>query len=387
MEDQKRYQVIEKKDGSVKIKITIPNEPFKTSYEKLLDNKIAKAELKGFRKGKAPRNIVESLYMNDLLIEAFEKIAPLYVQMAAISEKVEPIAPAEYTELPKLSLDNDLEFEITLTTMPEFKLGDLKKIKIEKSDTKAQDKEIDDALGRLKDQSQTKEKEINEKWAEEVIEMYKLENVKGLEGLRKYIAENIETQKRNIVLRTNESEVVKQAVKLSNIDIPEKAVKFEAAQREQAFLNDLKKIGTPLEVFLERQGITIEDLRTRWEMDSREALENDVLFKLYAADRKIEVTDEDLEKEIENIKKSDQNAQVNPAYNDENWRSYIKSFILKQKAFNQLLGEFIPDYKHSSFNDDHSHDGHDHSHSDHDHNNEQEDSKSKKKESKAKKSK
>lgn len=370
-------------DQEIVLKITLPQESFTKSYEQLLSDQIKNTNLKGFRKGGVPKDLIEKDLKPALLYETFERIAPYYVNGAIIQEKLQPIAPPAYTDLGDLDTNKPIVFSVKITVMPEFKLGNIKKIKVELKDAKATKEEIDNTIKTMFDNNQAsvKAEKIDDAWAKQIGEFYRFDEVKDLKGLEDVVVKAIEGQKKSIVEAERTSEAVKEAISLSKIVIPESAIAFEAQQREEAFLNDIKQMGTTPEEFCSRQNITMEELKDRWMKDSKEALENDILFRIYAEDRKIEVSPEEVTAEIDKIKNAAKAREGNDfdelGYDDPNWIENVKSFVLKQKAYDAFLKEVLGIEKEV----------HNHDHSDHDHNHDHShDEKETEEKSKAKKS-
>jgi len=288
---------------TIQFKITIPKEDFKKEYNTLLKKELEDTDVKGFRKGKVPGDLVEPHVGHTLKIQAVEKLLPKHLEKALIKEKINPIAPPKYKEFPDFKTDEDLEFTLDITVMPDFKLGNLKKVKIDKEDVEVEKKEVDEALKRLKENQKTKAKEINEDWAKEIIQILKLEDVKDLKGLREYIQKAMSAQKEHMIKHKLEEDALKEAIKLSKIEIPEPAIKYEASERERAFVSDMQQKGMDINDFLKTNNITLEKMREMWKKDAKQALQTDVFLKLYTEDKNIKVTDEELKKKIEQIKK------------------------------------------------------------------------------------
>jgi FKBP-type peptidyl-prolyl cis-trans isomerase (trigger factor) len=169
-----------------------------------------------------------------------------------------------YKDFPKLEKGNDVVFTIVVTVMPEFKLGNLKKIKIEKKEAKVTEKEITEALENLQKEQKTKEKEINDEWAKEISKMLNLENIKELKDLKKLIKDSLRAQKEHIILHENQDKALEEAVKISKIKIPEEAVKYEALERERTFAEEMKQRGVDIKDFMKMQNLTIEKMREMW---------------------------------------------------------------------------------------------------------------------------
>jgi FKBP-type peptidyl-prolyl cis-trans isomerase (trigger factor) len=330
---------------TVQFKITIPRDQFQKEYNSLLKKELEDTNIKGFRKGKVPGDLVEPHVGHTLKIQAFEKLLPQQLEEALIKENVNPIAPPEYKEFPDFKGEKDLEFTVNITVMPEFKLGNLKKVKVEREEVKVEKKEVDDALNRLKENQQTKEKEINEKWAKEIAKLLKLDDIKDLKGLRAHIKKAMLTQKQQMINHKLEDDALKQAVEISNIQIPEPAIKYEASERERSFVSDMQQKGIDINDFLKGNNITLEKMREMWEKDAKQALQTDVFLRLYAEDRKVQVTDEDLKKKIETIKMSAPEGTDSKIFEDPRWKEYIRRIEQKEKAFQMFVKEVVGEKK------------------------------------------
>lgn len=327
-------------DHTVDITISIPKDNFKHSYDLLVKDYAKDADIKGFRKGKVPADLISNQMKEVIKLETFERIAPLYINTALNKESLEPIAPPEYTDIPKLLDDLDISFTIRVTLMPKFKLGDVGKIKIKKEKLAVEDKEVEGAIEELKNTQQTKEKDINDKWAQEIAKLINAHDVKNLKDLRDKIKDALQKQKDHYQLHQLQDEALRKGIEVSKIQIPEPAIKFEASEREKAFVEDMKKRGVKIEDFLKANNITIEKMRELWMKDAKDALEADTFLNLYSREKGVEITDEELEKKIEAIKASQPNADKN-IFSNPQWKEYIKNVERKEKGFRLFVEEVL----------------------------------------------
>ena len=320
--------------------LTIPADSFKHSYDLLIKEHAKDTDIKGFRKGKVPSDMINSEIKDVVKFETFEKLAPLYINTALNKEKLEPIAPPEYKELPKILDGLDVTFTITVTTMPTFKLGNTSKIKIKKEKLEVEDKEVQEALNELKSSQETKEKEINDKWATEVGKLINAKDVKSLVELKTKIKEALQIQKDHYQLHQLQDQALREGIQVSKISIPQPAINFEAAEREKAFVEDMKSRDIKIEDFLKANGITIEKMRELWLKDAKDALEADTFLNLYSKEKDVQITDEELEKKIESIKASQPTADKN-IFSNPQWREYIKNVERKEKGFKMFIEEVL----------------------------------------------
>ena len=105
----------------------------------------------GFRKGKAPRKIVERHVGKDAVMqEAFDIIAPKAFQEALDEQKIEPVTRPNI-DIVTLEEGKDLVFKATVTPRPEVKLGEYKGLKVEKAEVNITDEDVEKQLKTFQD--------------------------------------------------------------------------------------------------------------------------------------------------------------------------------------------------------------------------------------------
>ena len=103
-------------------------------------NKIA---LPGFRKGKAPRKIIEKYYTEAVFYdEAINSVLPQAYDEALKESGVESVARPEI-DVEEIKKGEPVVFTALVTTKPEVKLGDYKGIEVEKIDHTVTDEDVD----------------------------------------------------------------------------------------------------------------------------------------------------------------------------------------------------------------------------------------------------
>ncbi len=334
---------IESKDGVyVTASITIPRKEFKKEYDKIIKEEAKNTEIKGFRKGQVPEDMLDPQVKQKAAIQALDKLTPTYVGGVVEQENLEIIAPPQYVDFPDLQKEEgDLKLKVKFTTFPQVKLGDMKKIKVSQEDTKPTQEEIDNTVNEMfqRSESKNKGKEPTDKWAKETGEQYQLENVKDLKTLKEEIKKLLEKEKERINKQNQESEILKQAVELSKIEIPQEATDFEAQERERTFLEELKKANMSVDDFCQSRETDFDKLRESWQKDAKEALEGEILLRTYAKEHEIEPTEEEIKNKIEEIKQSQQSEIPEDLESNPRWRENIKNVIRKQKSYDKLISE------------------------------------------------
>lgn len=129
--------------------------------EKLVDAKLEEVgktvKIAGFRPGKVPMNILKQKYGRSVLGEVLEE-AVNDTASKVISEKELRPALQPKIEVKEFDEGKDLKFVMAVELLPEFKVVDLKSLKIEKPVAKADKKAVDEALERIASSNRETEK-------------------------------------------------------------------------------------------------------------------------------------------------------------------------------------------------------------------------------------
>jgi trigger factor len=117
----------------------------KKAYEKLAKD----IKVDGFRKGKAPENLIRK-HIDEvkLMDEAINSLLPNAYRAIIQEDKIEPFARPEIS-VSKIS-DTDLEVKFIITTAPEVKLGKYQDIKIGHQNVDVKEEEIEKELEKLR---------------------------------------------------------------------------------------------------------------------------------------------------------------------------------------------------------------------------------------------
>lgn len=115
---------------------------------KRLANRVS---IPGFRKGKAPRMIVERHVGKDAVLqEAFDIVAPKALSKAFDEQKIDPVTRPS-VNIETLEEGKDLVFKATVTPRPEVKLGDYKGLNVPKNEVNITDEDVEKQLKTFQD--------------------------------------------------------------------------------------------------------------------------------------------------------------------------------------------------------------------------------------------
>ena len=116
-----------KENSAIELVIQVDGATFDAAVNKVYNKQKKKINIPGFRKGKAPRKIVEAMFGADVFYEeAIEEVYPEAYSQAIEQEGIRPVA---YPKLEIVEAGKDgLTFKALITVRPEAKLGEYKGI-------------------------------------------------------------------------------------------------------------------------------------------------------------------------------------------------------------------------------------------------------------------
>ena len=138
-------------DTRKKLEVIIPAEDVKKERDTVFNEIYKIAKVKGFRPGKAPANVVESMYKSEILSETMQKILSSTVEEAIKEANVNPISRPEITPPDDIDLTKDFEYIVVLEVLPDIELGQYKELKLKKDKRAVKPEEIDEAIEHLRE--------------------------------------------------------------------------------------------------------------------------------------------------------------------------------------------------------------------------------------------
>jgi trigger factor len=134
------------------LEIEVPADEASREFEKVLDDFASRAKLDGFRRGKAPREMVKRLFSEDLREAVIENLAPRVLRESLLTENINPISTPLIREI-RFQTGEPFRFKAVVEIIPEFDVPPYKKIKIEKTAVQVEEAEVDRYLGDLRQKS------------------------------------------------------------------------------------------------------------------------------------------------------------------------------------------------------------------------------------------
>ena len=140
---------IEKKGNEATIVVEIDKELMESGAQKAYLKARKNIMLPGFRKGKAPRKMIEAMYGAHVFYEdGLEEIFPEIYDFAVTGQDVKAVGRPSLTDM-DISEDGIVTITITTETYPEVTLGEYKGLEVEKEEVSVTDEQVEAELDRM----------------------------------------------------------------------------------------------------------------------------------------------------------------------------------------------------------------------------------------------
>ncbi len=126
-----------------KITFEVSAEEFAKAINEVYKKNVGKFNIPGFRKGKAPKAIIEKYYTEAVFYdEAINKVLPPAYESAVKESELDIVAKPEI-DVEEIKKGEPVVFTALVTTKPDVELGEYKGIEIEKVDYTVSDEDVD----------------------------------------------------------------------------------------------------------------------------------------------------------------------------------------------------------------------------------------------------
>ncbi len=263
--------------------LSIPQSDIKASREKVLKKLTLSTSIKGFRKGKAPTNLIEKKIGEKQIFEdILDQILPEAYAKHITKNKLKPLTMPKIT--PKDIKNKDQwEFDVEIAQKPTIKLGDYKKYTKE-------------ALSKLKKEKVNPKKNSQPDHDPKLVAIFDV------------LLEKTECEIPNLLL---EKEIDNQLSKL---------------------VSQIQKLGLTLEKYLESMKTTIDDLKKQYKKSATDNLKLEFILQELIEKEKIIISDKEIDKLINSI--GDENTKSRLKTPRE--REGIRYMLAKRKVVDKL---------------------------------------------------
>ena len=148
-----KAELLKREGNQVTFKITVDNDKFEAAINKAYNKNKGKFNIPGFRKGKAPKQIIESQYGKGVFYnDAIDMLFPEVYPTALDELNIDPINRPDL-DIEEISKDNGLVMVINVEVKPEVKLGEYKGIEISKPVYTVNEEEADLRLEEMRNRA------------------------------------------------------------------------------------------------------------------------------------------------------------------------------------------------------------------------------------------
>lgn len=382
-------QVEKLEKNMAKLTIEVSSEEFENAIAKAYKKNKNKISMPGFRKGKAPRAMIEKMYGKGIFYEdAANSIIPDAYADAAKESKLEIVAQPEI-DVTQIESGKPFIFTATVALKPEVTLGEYKGIEVEKKEVEVTDEEVEAEINKVRE-SNARMLDIDDRatqdgdtvlidfdgyvdgkqfeggkaddyslvlgshsfidnFEEQLVgknigddvevnvtfpENYQAEELQGKpavfkvkikeikvkelpeldddfaqdvsnfdtiaeykEDLKKKLTEN----KEEALKREREEAVIGKIIENAQMDIPEQMVDAQTRQMTQEFAQRLSSQGLSIDQYMQFTGLTPQKMIEELKPQALKRIQSRLVLEAVVAAENIETTEEELDKEIENM--------------------------------------------------------------------------------------
>ena len=381
---------VEKLEKSMaKLTITVEAAKFDAAVDSAYQKNKGKIALPGFRKGKAPRAMIEKMYGTGVFFEdAANELIPEAYETAAKESELEIVAQPEI-EVTQMDKGTDFIFTATVAIKPEVTLGDYKGIEVEKKEAEVSEEEITAEIDKAREANSRlitiedratedgdtviidfdgyvdgkqfeggyaedytlvlgshsfidnfedqlvgknlgEDVEVNVTFPEEyhvdelkgkpalfkakIKEIQKKElpeldddfaqDVSDFDTLDEYKADvekKILENKENQIKREQEDQIIEKIIENAQMEIPQQMIAAQTRQMTQEFAQRLSSQGLSIDQYMQFTGLTPQKMIEELKPQALKRIQSRLVLEAVVAAENIETTEEELDKEIENM--------------------------------------------------------------------------------------
>jgi FKBP-type peptidyl-prolyl cis-trans isomerase (trigger factor) len=237
-----------------------------------------------------------------------------------IENKIDSIGKPEI-QVTKLAKDNPLEFKIITAVVPEVKLPDYKKLaqkevaKQNKDDVKVTDKDIDDAILRIRKTHASHEGHDHEKMSKEEHEkaieasmpeltdefVKKLGDFNDVPDFRTKLSAMLAEEKVATAKDKSRVSIADAIAAETRVELPDIMIESELHRTEAQFSADIERMGIKIDDYLKHAGKSMEDIRKEWRPHAEKKAKLQLILNAIAVAENVKPDKKEVEEEVDHI--------------------------------------------------------------------------------------
>ena len=131
-----------------RLKVEVPRENVEEELKKRLEELKGSLALPGFRKGKAPKGLIERQFSKQVQEDVRNSLLSNFYQQAIEQNKLEPIGEPEFADI-DFDPSKPLNFQVTFEVKPHFELEGYKGLQLKRKSGEVTPEELQSALNRV----------------------------------------------------------------------------------------------------------------------------------------------------------------------------------------------------------------------------------------------
>ncbi|MDO8570988.1 MAG: trigger factor [Candidatus Daviesbacteria bacterium] len=355
--------ILKQPKSIVEVSITVPWSDLQSKWDETLQKLSADLEISGFRKGQAPLPMVEQNLGSKLQDEFLKTVMPQFLVESLQGSTIVPIDYPKY-QLVSFAKGADLSFKAQITEKPEIKIGDYKTIKAVKPAVKIitdedVNKLVDDLFKRWKAKSsyakasadkQSPDQSGQSPQAEGSMSFNQPQPVTqpsgdipddnfakavgalSLTDLKTKIKADLENEAKYNNELDYEEAILQEVEKITIVELPDILVDDELNRMLVSLQRRVADMGLLLEDYLKGQNKTLESLKAEWKVQAEKNVRMELGLSEVAKSEKVDVTDIDVQAEIDKI----QDAKMKAQFEAQEPRLHLKHSLRQIKTLDLL---------------------------------------------------
>jgi FKBP-type peptidyl-prolyl cis-trans isomerase (trigger factor) len=270
----------------------------KDTYERLLAARMKESEIKGFRKGEAPRNIIEPQVYPDVTKDMVNLLINYATEELLSDEEIIATMTPDVDKVEFTMVETAMKFTVKIERLPNYKLPDTKKFSVKMPDLKVSAEDIqkskanlwEEWLKKAKEEDKTEFTEVTDAWVEKQMA---IPNVKTVKDLEKLLEEELSHAKLHHEEDKLVGDALDKAVTSMKIEVPQSVIDRGVENNMKQQEEQMKKYGITFDEYLKHYKKTAEEYTKEVSVAAEKRFREDVFWTLFIKDRKIKINPQD----------------------------------------------------------------------------------------------